>query len=360
MSSPYPEYTVVRAPELDTHRNTLEEVLPAPGETGLKPNLLEALKNLRQALAPPSPGPARRMFQSHVWQEAATNGLTMLLLNATQNLVQLDQQGTISERLFACIHLIFAAGVERKHLEAPTALNYTNVVNKATTVIPLAIHGYWSKFRRGVKRDRGILKNLVDLGCVDYQDSKDAQVFSFHALDLVMKESFALAEIMLHFIIVNHSTTAPITQAVVRLSRIFDGQLPPQTRIPRDLEKLGVAFANILKATHYNDRSHDTNYKATLNAAFAILTHPRFPSSARGPNARRCAEKTQKELGESICIGDEVLTLTLRAFMTACGYNSYIAGCPLRIMKFSDKVFRADFVPLVARGLLIWQSLGDA
>ncbi|KAG8915561.1 hypothetical protein FRC01_003617 [Tulasnella sp. 417] len=170
------------APELDTHRNTLQEVLPAPGETSLSPNLLEALKNLRQALAPPTPGSGRRIFQSHVWQGAATNGLTILLLNATQNLVQLDQQGTISEHLFACIHLIFAAGVESKHLEAQAVLNYTNVVNEATTVIPLAIHEYWSKFRSRVKRDRGILKNLVDLGCMDYQASKDAQVLSFRAL----------------------------------------------------------------------------------------------------------------------------------------------------------------------------------
>ncbi|KAG8915562.1 hypothetical protein FRC01_003618 [Tulasnella sp. 417] len=372
MSSAFPQYTVVISPELDPYLNTLQEVLPAPRETVFSPNLLEALKDLRQALAPPPPGSGRHMFQCHVWQGAATNGLTMLLLKVTQNVLRLDQQGTISAHLFTCLRLIFVAGVESKHFEGQDISKYQEIVNDATTVIPLAIQEYWSKFGGRVKGVRGILKNLVGLGCIDDQleVSQDNQVTSFHALDLVMKESDALAEIMLHFIIVDHNNTDSITQTVVRLSRIFDGQLPPDTRIPGNLEKLGEAFANILKATHYSGRSHDTNYKSTLNAAFAILTHPRFRSSARGPNARRCTEKTQKELGESICIGywklqpssfdqgrssDEVLTLTMRAFMTAC----YIAGCPLRIMKFSDTVFRADFVPLLARGLLIWQSLGD-
>lgn len=78
-----------------------------------------------------------------------------------------------------------------------------------------------------------------------------------------MRESEALAELMLWLIIVNHSNTALITRAVNRLSRVFDGRLPPQTRIPGDHEKLGTAFANILKATHYSERRSDADYKST-------------------------------------------------------------------------------------------------
>ncbi|KAG9040314.1 hypothetical protein FS837_000808 [Tulasnella sp. UAMH 9824] len=358
-------------PDLDLHLRALQEVLPVAEATTLRPSLLEALERLNRDLTPPG---QRRVFQLFVWQRAADIGLTTLLLLSTTDIVKLDQQGTISALLFTCIRSIFVAAVETKHFAVRPLLRDREIVDAAVEIIPLTIHQCWSKFQGRIVRENapksGILESLVDLGCIEYQASEDTPALCFHALDLKMRESEALAELMLRFIVINHGNTALITRTVNRLSRVFDGRLPPNTRIHGDHEKLGTAFANILKATYYSERCSDADYKSTVNALFGILSHPRFPPSARGPKTRPCSLQTQKELGESICIGywklhksnfegglldSEMVTLTLRTFMTAC----YLSGSPLRIMKFSDEVFRADFVPLVARGLLAWQYLGD-
>ncbi|KAG9021831.1 hypothetical protein FS837_006944, partial [Tulasnella sp. UAMH 9824] len=368
--------TVVgRGPNVDQYVGLLQELLPVADATSLRPNLLDALDRLNRDLTPPV---ERRGFQCVVWQRAADIELTDILLNATTDVVKLDQQGTISARLFTCIRSIFVAGVETKHFAGQPLLRDRKIVDAAVKIIPLVIHQCWSKFRGRIIRGNaptsvlrsGILESLVELGCIEYQASEDTPALCFRALDLKMRESEALAELMLRFIVINHGNTALITRTVNRLSRVFDGRLPPKTKIPGDHEKLGIAFANILKATYYSERCSDADYKSTVNALFGILSHPRFPSSARGPKTRQCSLQTHKELGESICIGywklhksnfegglldNEMVTLTLRTFMTAC----YIAGCPLRTLGFSDEVFRADFAPLVARGLLAWQYLGD-
>lgn len=87
-----PSPLIIPVPNLDQHLRTLRGVFPAPGETVLRSDLLAALEDLNGGLAPPhSPG-ERRGFQCFVWQQNARNGLTLLLLNATRDIVELDQQ----------------------------------------------------------------------------------------------------------------------------------------------------------------------------------------------------------------------------------------------------------------------------
>lgn len=77
-----------------------------------------------------------------------------------------------------------------------------------------------------------------------------------------MRESVAFAELLLHFVIMYHRNTALITRVFTRLSRVFDVLLPAQMRMPGDQKRLGAALANILKATQYNGRFNDADYKS--------------------------------------------------------------------------------------------------
>lgn len=79
----------VGVPNLDQYVELLQEVLPVAGATSLRPNLLDALERLARDLTPPG---QRRIYQCFVWQHSAEIGLTVLLLNATTDIVKLDQQ----------------------------------------------------------------------------------------------------------------------------------------------------------------------------------------------------------------------------------------------------------------------------
>ncbi|KAG9020921.1 hypothetical protein FS837_007747, partial [Tulasnella sp. UAMH 9824] len=260
--------SAVEVPNLEQHVALLRQVLPDAEATSLHPNLLDALDGLNRDLTPPG---QRHGFQCFVWQHSAKIGLTVLLLKASTDIVKLDQQGTISARLFTCIRSIFVAGVESKHFAGTPLSGDREIVDTAVEIIPLTIRQCWSKFRGRIIRGNaptsvlrsGILESLVELGCIEYQASEDTPALCFHALDLKMRESEALAELMLRFIVINHGNTALITRTVNRLSRVFDGRLPPNTRIPADHEKLGTAFVNILKASYYSERCSDADYKST-------------------------------------------------------------------------------------------------
>ncbi|KAG9035867.1 hypothetical protein FS837_001805 [Tulasnella sp. UAMH 9824] len=179
--------STVVVPDLDQHAALLREVLGGPGAANLRPNLLDALDRLKHDLTPPV---KRHGFQYFVWQRAAENGLTVLLLNATTDVVKLDQQGTISTRLFSCIRSIFVAGVETKHFTGHPLLRDRKIVDAAVETIPRVIHEWLSKFRGGIMRGRtgtsvlrsGILESLVDLGCIEYQAREDTPALCFHAL----------------------------------------------------------------------------------------------------------------------------------------------------------------------------------
>ncbi|KAG8919583.1 hypothetical protein FRC01_001217 [Tulasnella sp. 417] len=394
-SSNVPHYfQVVFAPDFKGLSGSLQDVLPPPNATTLDENLLSRIQALNEAIEPPvdvgqGQDRAKRCCQHVLWNLAIETGLTLRAIEAACQVAKLDTDGLITFQLIACINSILEAGLENGlgSVSSKILNNNTRIIQAAARAIPRVIGESWRNLSSKVRPEapaEGIapLGGLVHLACVATEliecgkvtnAANSTELYALRELKSQMLHSEAFRELMLQFIIHPNDTSNLKVAAITSLFGLFGSRVPSLLNAPKSLDNFGMALSNILMRNDSDNLVDLSRYSPTVDAVHTILSSDHFRvyfqatgSTHGGSDGNQGAMDDQNKLCAAISDGywewlrkewghlpeGDRCTLSIRALIVACCLMSLHLSTSLLI-------FQRSFLPLVARGLLAWQLLGD-
>ncbi|KAG8909427.1 hypothetical protein FRC01_006949, partial [Tulasnella sp. 417] len=389
-----PSIPVRFARDFERHSASLQAVLPSPNATSLDDDLSRRIKCLLKAIELPSNlGPqqilADRYCPTLLWDLARRTGLTLRILGAAGRVAQIDTDGSTTSQLIACISSIFEAGLTSGHISSTSLHINRDMIQAAVQAIPRVIDESWLKLGSKVcssnapsADDVALLDNFIHLVCIAIKliecgkvtdSANSTELETLQEPKSEMARSEALEALMLQFVMHRNNSSHLKVLAITSFSEIFGSSIPSLSNVPGCLNEVRSVLKDILIPNDSEGLVNRDRYSPTVDMIHTILSSDQLRahfqvrgSTQEGSDDYPTATNEENKLFDALSDGywqwlkgeqdnlseGDVSTLTIRVLIVTCCLMSLHLSNSLLI-------FQRSFLPLVARGLLAWQLLGD-